>query len=491
MTSRNSVQLSSATAALKHWRDVRGYSQVRLASLIDCSPSELSRIEAGFALPSPGLAARADHTLRAGGELITAFTSRTVRHPSRTAADNLKPAGAQLLLCSDDADLDFDGATYHVRHRRRILNTGPQLIPAYAIHISIDRFPRNPDRSRRRHESHPLRAGDLNFSATAAGRRLKWELGDAAAAYQEIWLQLKDSAGRPLLPPGREITLVFSYEVDASIWGNWFQRIVRHPTLAMTATLGFPASLGIEVGGSQLLRTAAALPMLGVHRSHSGDTDVYRWAAAQPEIDSVFRFEWRTSAKPSDPDEYADPVTARQTMQAAGVVQQDDPVLRRAAPPYHLPRDAEDCSATLRVLSQTLDRLGHLHHFGKGMGLAAPQIGIPRAAVVIRDVSGHEVRLINPTVLRTSSESDTQFEGCLSFFDQRGMVERPVTAEIEHCDLAGHRLVTTFRDGLARLVQHEVDHVAGLLYTDRMSAGATLIQLSDYSQIGQPWTYRR
>ena len=114
-------------------------------------------------------------------------------------------------------------------------------------------------------------------------------------------------------------------------------------------------------------------------------------------------------------------------------------------------------------LVSTLERVGQVNNFVKGMGLAAPQIGIGRAATVIRTPEGETVTLLNPRISDESAEMDEQYEGCLSFFDVRGMVPRPLAIEVEHQDIDGNTRITTFERGMARLVYHEVDHLFGVL----------------------------
>ena len=81
------------------------------------------------------------------------------------------------------------------------------------------------------------------------------------------------------------------------------------------------------------------------------------------------------------------------------------------------------------------------------------------------------VVLLNPRVVGESSETDEQYEGCLSFFDYRGLVARPLRIEVEHARFDGTRVITSFERAMARLVSHEIDHLEGRLYVDRMAAG--------------------
>jgi peptide deformylase len=89
--------------------------------------------------------------------------------------------------------------------------------------------------------------------------------------------------------------------------------------------------------------------------------------------------------------------------------------------------------------------------------------------------------LLNPRVVGESVDHDERYEGCLSFFDVRGLVSRPLLVEVEHESLSGERTVTTFTDAMARLVAHEVDHIGGLLYPDRMPPDGRLVHVDEHS----------
>lgn len=71
------------------------------------------------------------------------------------------------------------------------------------------------------------------------------------------------------------------------------------------------------------------------------------------------------------------------------------------------------------------------------MGLAAPQINIGLAAAVVRTPEGEMVTLLNPRINDESAQTDEQYEGCLSFFDVRGMVARPLAIDVEHPGIDG------------------------------------------------------
>jgi peptide deformylase len=140
-------------------------------------------------------------------------------------------------------------------------------------------------------------------------------------------------------------------------------------------------------------------------------------------------------------------------------------------------------------LHSALQRVAQAHVFGKGMGIAAPQIGIGRAAAVVRTPGGEIITLLNPKIIDQSDEQDEQYEGCLSFFDVRGKVPRPLCIQVEHQHVDGSTHLTVFERGVARLVAHEIDHLAGVLYTDRMADTTSVIPVEQYRGGGQSWQY--
>ncbi|MEQ2526434.1 peptide deformylase [Robertmurraya yapensis] len=104
-----------------------------------------------------------------------------------------------------------------------------------------------------------------------------------------------------------------------------------------------------------------------------------------------------------------------------------------------------------------------------GVGLAAPQIGINKqiAVVDIDDESG-TIELINPEILETSGE-DLGVEGCLSFPGLYGEVTRPYYVKVKALDRKGRPFVIEAEDYLARAIQHEIDHLHGILFTSKVS----------------------
>jgi peptide deformylase len=137
-------------------------------------------------------------------------------------------------------------------------------------------------------------------------------------------------------------------------------------------------------------------------------------------------------------------------MAALGIVQDGDPSLRRTSRRFDLPAEQETAGDVLARLRRAMEGIGAVHQFSKGMGLAAPQIGIDRAAAMVRTPEGEEITLVNPRVIAESTQVDEQYEGCLSFFDVRGAVPRPATVEVEHQAPDGSARITVFERGRSR-----------------------------------------
>jgi len=101
-----------------------------------------------------------------------------------------------------------------------------------------------------------------------------------------------------------------------------------------------------------------------------------------------------------------------------------------------------------------------------GVGLAAPQVGILKRIAVI-DIGDGVIELINPTIISTEGVQ-CETEGCLSFPDKYGKVERPAVVTVEATDRNGEVYQITADDLLARALCHEIEHLDGKLFVDRV-----------------------
>ncbi|MGD3105205.1 peptide deformylase [Streptomyces sp. YGL11-2] len=183
-------------------------------------------------------------------------------------------------------------------------------------------------------------------------------------------------------------------------------------------------------------------------------------------------------------------VRPSQQMRDLGVVQRGAGILAEPARAFDLPVERNEADRITDELFAAMERIGQVHPFAKGMGLAAPQIGIGRAAAIVQPPGDTPaIILLNPRITTGSDEMDEQYEGCLSFFDVRGLVPRPLKITVETTALTGETVATVYERGLARLVHHEIDHLDGLLYTTRMRTGVEPIPVEKYRQTGRDWVY--
>ncbi|MFS8501437.1 MAG: peptide deformylase [Caldicoprobacter sp.] len=121
-----------------------------------------------------------------------------------------------------------------------------------------------------------------------------------------------------------------------------------------------------------------------------------------------------------------------------------------------------------RIL-QLLDDMAETMRHADGVGLAAPQVGILRRVVVI-DVGEGLIELINPEILETSGQQQGA-EGCLSIPGVRGEVIRPEKVRVKALNRKGEPIEITGTGLLARALCHEIDHLDGILFIDKMVPG--------------------
>jgi peptide deformylase len=142
-----------------------------------------------------------------------------------------------------------------------------------------------------------------------------------------------------------------------------------------------------------------------------------------------------------------------------------EPVLREKA------AEVEHFDGALRDL---VDDMFQTMYHASGVGLAAPQIGISKRILVIdvRDEDDPESgrwALVNPRVTWTSDEIDRGTEGCLSIPGLEEVVSRPWEVEVQGFDPDGNEVTLRADALLARALQHEIDHLDGVLFLDRVS----------------------
>jgi len=155
-----------------------------------------------------------------------------------------------------------------------------------------------------------------------------------------------------------------------------------------------------------------------------------------------------------------------------------DSALRRPASPVDV---ATFDARHLRALVESMLRIQHEHH---GVGLAAPQIGLGLRLAVIDNRVDPPLVLINPKITDHGDEVDDVMEGCLSIPGWRGGVTRPTAVSVETDTVTGDAVVLDLTGHLARVAQHEIDHLDGVLYIDRMDKGRKLVPIDPDTAAG-------
>ena len=150
---------------------------------------------------------------------------------------------------------------------------------------------------------------------------------------------------------------------------------------------------------------------------------------------------------------------ARRRIALAQIRQYPDAVLRMRA------REVERFDGDLARLA---DRMGHLMHDARGVGLAATQVGVLQRLFVFQRADDEEVTtVVNPEITSRSRETAVADEGCLSLQGVLVPVERALAVTLEGQDAAGGPLRLELDEMDARVVQHELDHLDGVLMLER------------------------
>ena len=118
------------------------------------------------------------------------------------------------------------------------------------------------------------------------------------------------------------------------------------------------------------------------------------------------------------------------------------------------------------------DMLETMYH-ANGIGLAAIQIGVPKR-IIVMDISKHENKkqpkyFVNPVIKNKDETKSTYEEGCLSVPNQFAEIDRPKNCEVEYLDYNGEKKLLKAEGLLATCIQHEMDHLEGVLFIDYLS----------------------
>jgi peptide deformylase len=178
------------------------------------------------------------------------------------------------------------------------------------------------------------------------------------------------------------------------------------------------------------------------------------------------------------------------------IVQAGDPVLREAARALTLPEIASaETQQLIRDMRETM-------YDAPGVGLAAPQIGLPLQIAVIEDpesivddvpapeLAEKERRpvpfhvIINPVITQLGADKALFYEGCLSLSGFSAVVPRARTIRVEYFDERGEARIVDASGWYARILQHEIDHLHGALYIDRMQS-RTFTSLDNWNRFSK------
>ena len=168
------------------------------------------------------------------------------------------------------------------------------------------------------------------------------------------------------------------------------------------------------------------------------------------------------------------------------VARMGHPVLRARTRP--LDKSEIRSAAVQKLIDDMMDTMAEYH----GVGLAAPQVheGLRLFVAALDSKEGGEaddqpLAIINPEITIVGSEVVDDWEGCLSIPDIRGRVPRAREIKVRAFDRKGDRIELHAHDFPARVIQHETDHLNGVLFFDRMKSFETLTFLDEYSRY---WT---
>ena len=122
-----------------------------------------------------------------------------------------------------------------------------------------------------------------------------------------------------------------------------------------------------------------------------------------------------------------------------------------------------------KLMNDMLDTMYHAN----GIGLAAIQIGIPKRIIVMdiskKDEEKNPMYFVNPVIKNKNVDLSTYEEGCLSVPNQFAEVDRPATCEVEYLNYNGEKKILKANGLLATCIQHEMDHLEGILFIDYLS----------------------
>ncbi|NLK00473.1 MAG: peptide deformylase [Clostridia bacterium] len=145
-------------------------------------------------------------------------------------------------------------------------------------------------------------------------------------------------------------------------------------------------------------------------------------------------------------------------MAVYSIVKIGDPLLKEKSKPV-----GKINSSITKLLKNMADTM----YDAQGVGLAAPQIGVPKRVIIV-DTGENLIEIVNPEIVHRSEETEIDVEGCLSVPGVRGEVERSIEVIVRGLDGKGDNIEIHGEDLLARALQHEIDHLDGILFVDKV-----------------------
>lgn len=158
----------------------------------------------------------------------------------------------------------------------------------------------------------------------------------------------------------------------------------------------------------------------------------------------------------------------QKAVQQAGIITWPNPILEAANNEITFPLSDED----KKLISQMWKKVNHL-----GVGLAAPQVGVNKKITIINmsefgdfeELTKEEKKIkdfvmINPKIIATSDIKNEMIEGCLSFPEEYYYIKRPANVAVEYYDENGKKVIIKAKNWLARVLQHEIDHLEGVVF---------------------------
>ena len=137
---------------------------------------------------------------------------------------------------------------------------------------------------------------------------------------------------------------------------------------------------------------------------------------------------------------------------------EDDPILRKISKPI------ENINNGLKIL---LNDMAETLKLSGGIGIAAVQVGVLKRVIIAVDNNENNVAIVNPEIIEKSGEQESH-EGCLSVRNIHGVVVRPSFVKVKGLDVNGKEIIVIGEKRMANVLSHEIDHLDGILFTDKM-----------------------